>query len=99
VASPEGVPPAGICNGISRYCRVGALDGNVNGALALCSTPPTTARTVYTFDCVAGAEVSTKLVDDVIGVPFSNVGAPPLLERYRLNDVPDPSLPNSRQPT
>ena len=57
------------------------------------------ARTVYAFDWVGGAEVSTKLVDEVSGVPFSNVGDPPLLERYRLNEVPDASLPNSRQPT
>ena len=46
---------------------MGALAGSVNPALADCSTPLTTARTVYTFDCVGG-ELSSRRA---FGQPFA----------------------------
>ena len=44
-AGTDTSPPAGRCSGTVRYCCTGALAGSVNGALAACSTPPTTGRT------------------------------------------------------
>jgi hypothetical protein len=60
---------------------VGAFAANVNEALSGCSIPSTTARTKYLLDCEVGADVSTKLVEPVSGVPLSSVAVPPPLER------------------